>query len=169
MTTAQSIAVRYEEEGASAARVGKATKNLLALLKTHHPEIDPEPEPIPVLPPISNRLLKFANEIMTDGSPPVPPQPTIREIQDAVCSHFSINRIDLLSNRRQQKFVRPRQIGIYLCRKFTIRSYPEIGNKFGGRDHSTAIAAVERVELLLPTDPNICRSVEYLSAVVSAR
>jgi hypothetical protein len=68
--------------------------------------------------------------------------PTIREIQKAVCKHFDISMTDILSPRRMAKIVRPRQIAMYLCKHLTPHSLPQIGRRFGGRDHTTVLHAV---------------------------
>ncbi len=67
-------------------------------------------------------------------------------IQAAVCDYFSIPKKDLLGKRRDQKVVRPRQIAMYLCKELTGASYPEIGGEFGGKDHTTVIHAVRKIE-----------------------
>ncbi len=87
---------------------------------------------------------------------------TITKIQGAVCRHFGISRVDLVSQRRAQSITRPRQIGIYLAKKLTPYGYPTIGARFGGRDHSTAIAAVRRIEKLIKTNEAIAASVNAL-------
>ncbi|MES2602126.1 MAG: helix-turn-helix domain-containing protein [Pseudomonadota bacterium] len=87
---------------------------------------------------------------------------TITKIQGAVCRHFGISRVDLVSQRRAQSITRPRQIGIYLAKKLTPYGYPTIGARFGGRDHSTAISAVRRIEKLMKTDEAIAASVNAL-------
>lgn len=67
-------------------------------------------------------------------------------IQTAVCEYFSITKKDLLGKRRDQKVVRPRQIAMFLCKELTGASYPEIGGEFGGKDHTTVIHAVRKIE-----------------------
>jgi chromosomal replication initiator protein len=77
---------------------------------------------------------------------------TIDEIQKAVSAHFALKPVDLVSARRAVVVARPRQIAMYLAKRLTTRSLPEIGRKFGGRDHSTVIHAVRRIEQLRDTD-----------------
>ena len=60
--------------------------------------------------------------------------------------HFGVNRGDLLSSRRNRSIVRPRQIGMYLAKSLTARSLPEIGRRFGGRDHTTVLHAIRKIE-----------------------
>ena len=80
---------------------------------------------------------------------------TIDEIQRAVCAHYRLDRAEMGSKRRVRTVVRPRQIAMYLAKELTPRSYPEIGRKFGGRDHSTVIHAVRAIESLRATDADI--------------
>lgn len=87
---------------------------------------------------------------------------TIDEIQKAVSAHFDLKPIDLLSARRAVAVARPRQIAMYLAKRLTTRSLPEIGRKFGNRDHSTVIHAVRRIEELRGTDRDIDSAVASL-------
>ena len=87
---------------------------------------------------------------------------TIDEIQKRVCEHFEVKAIDLVSARRARAIARPRQIAMYLAKRLTTRSLPEIGRKFGGRDHSTVIHAVRRIEELRDTDREVDAAVRVL-------
>jgi chromosomal replication initiator protein len=87
---------------------------------------------------------------------------TIDEIQRAVSSHFEVKQIDLISERRAVAIARPRQIAMYLAKRLTTRSLPEIGRKFGNRDHSTVIHAVRRIEDLRGKDVEIDGAVRTL-------
>ena len=87
---------------------------------------------------------------------------TIDEIQKRVCEHFELKPLDLVSARRARAIARPRQIAMYLAKRLTTRSLPEIGRKFGGRDHSTVIHAVKRVEELRDTDREVDAAVRVL-------
>jgi chromosomal replication initiator protein len=87
---------------------------------------------------------------------------TIDEIQRAVSSHFEVKQIDLISERRAVAIARPRQIAMYLAKRLTTRSLPEIGRKFGNRDHSTVIHAVKRIEELRGKDVEIDTAVRAL-------
>jgi chromosomal replication initiator protein len=87
---------------------------------------------------------------------------TIDEIQRAVSSHFEVKQIDLISERRAVAIARPRQIAMYLAKRLTTRSLPEIGRKFGNRDHSTVIHAVKRIEDLRGKDVDIDSAVRSL-------
>ncbi len=87
---------------------------------------------------------------------------TIDEIQRAVSAHFEVKQIDLISERRAVAIARPRQIAMYLAKRLTTRSLPEIGRKFGNRDHSTVIHAVKRIEDLRAKDVEIDTAVRAL-------
>ncbi|WP_228275222.1 chromosomal replication initiator protein DnaA [Stakelama tenebrarum] len=87
---------------------------------------------------------------------------TIDEIQRAVSAHFDLKQLDLISERRAVAIARPRQIAMYLAKRLTTRSLPEIGRKFGNRDHSTVIHAVRRIEDLRGKDGEIDGAVRTL-------
>ncbi|WP_430980908.1 chromosomal replication initiator protein DnaA [Stakelama marina] len=87
---------------------------------------------------------------------------TIDEIQRAVSAHFEVRQLDLVSARRAVVIARPRQIAMYLAKRLTTRSLPEIGRKFGNRDHSTVIHAVRRIEDLRGKDAEIDGAVRTL-------
>ena len=74
---------------------------------------------------------------------------TIRKIQDAVCAFYGVKRLDMVSQRRTAKVVRPRHIAVYLAREMTVRTLPEIGRAFGGRDHTTIMHAVAKITALI--------------------
>ncbi|MBX3594398.1 chromosomal replication initiator protein DnaA [Sphingomonas sp.] len=93
---------------------------------------------------------------------------TIDEIQKAVSSHFDVKQLDLVSQRRAVAIARPRQIAMYLAKRLTTRSLPEIGRKFGNRDHSTVIHAVRRIEELRGTDSEIDGAVRSLMRQLEA-
>jgi chromosomal replication initiator protein len=86
----------------------------------------------------------------------------IDDILRVVIKHFGVNRGDLLSSRRNRSIVRPRQIGMYLAKSLTSRSLPEIGRRFGGRDHTTVLHAIRKIDSLLQEDPSMKEEVEVL-------
>jgi len=88
---------------------------------------------------------------------------TVDEIQKLVSEHFGLKQADLLSERRTRSVARPRQVAMWLCKQHTTRSYPDIGRRFGGRDHTTVLHAVKKVEELLQADDQIARDVEALT------
>lgn len=87
---------------------------------------------------------------------------TIEEIQKRVAEHFNIRLADMHSARRARAVARPRQVAMYLAKQLTSRSLPEIGRKFGGRDHTTVMHAVRKVEELRSTDAGFNEDVELL-------
>ena len=87
---------------------------------------------------------------------------TIEEIQKKVAEHFSIRLTDMSSARRARAVARPRQVAMYLAKQLTQRSLPEIGRRFGNRDHTTVMHAVSRVSELMTRDASFADDVELL-------
>ena len=87
---------------------------------------------------------------------------TIEDIQRRVAAHYNIKPAELSSNRRSQAVVRPRHVAMYLAKQLTSRSLPEIGRKFGKRDHTTVLYAIRRIEDLRPKDSTLDEDVEHL-------
>lgn len=99
--------------------------------------------------------MPMAEERLAESVRSARPRITIEEIQRRVCAHFKLDKTDMVSKRRLRSVARPRQIAMYLAKELTPRSYPEIGRRFGGRDHSTVIHAVRVIEGLRATDNEI--------------
>ena len=93
---------------------------------------------------------------------------TIDEIMRKVSEHYNIRMSDLLSPRRNRTIARPRQVAMYLSKQLTSRSLPEIGRRFGGRDHTTVLHAVRKVEELKSVDNQIAEDVELLRRILEA-
>jgi chromosomal replication initiator protein len=93
---------------------------------------------------------------------------TIEEIQKRVSEHFNVRVTDMHSARRARAVARPRQVAMYLSKQLTARSLPEIGRKFGGRDHTTVMHAVRKIEELKSTDPGFAEDVELLRRMLEA-
>ena len=87
---------------------------------------------------------------------------TIEEIQRRVAEHYNMRLADMTSDRRARAVARPRQIAMYLSKQLTQRSLPDIGRKFGGRDHTTVMHAVRKVEELRLSDVSFAEDVELL-------
>ena len=87
---------------------------------------------------------------------------TIEEIQKRVAEHFRVKARDMHSARRARAVARPRQVAMYLAKQLTPRSLPEIGRKFGDRDHTTVMHAIRRIEELRATDAVLNEDVETL-------
>ena len=95
-----------------------------------------------------------------------PKRVRIEDIQKIVGRHYNVSRNDLLSSRRTQVIVRPRQIAMYLAKTLTPRSLPEIGRRFGGRDHTTVLHAVRKIEKLSGEDPKLAQELELLKRLI---
>lgn len=87
---------------------------------------------------------------------------TIDEIQRKVAEHYNLRMSDMHSARRARNVARPRQIAMYLSKILTARSLPEIGRKFGGRDHTTVMHAIRKIEELMGDDAQIAQDVEVV-------
>jgi len=90
----------------------------------------------------------------------------IEEIQRVVARHFNVSKQDLLSNRRTRSIVRPRQVAMYLAKMMTLRSLPEIGRRFGGRDHTTVLHAVRKIEDIMAGDGKLAQELELLKRLI---
>jgi len=106
--------------------------------------------------------LQLAEEQLTDILSANRKRITIDEIQRTVCQFYRVDRTEMASKRRARAVVRPRQVAMYLAKVLTPRSYPEIGRKFGGRDHSTVIHAVRLIEDLRTRDADMDGDVRSL-------
>jgi chromosomal replication initiator protein len=92
---------------------------------------------------------------------------TIDEIQRKVAEHFNMRVADMHSERRARSVARPRQVAMFLSKQLTERSLPEIGRKFGGRDHTTVMHAVKKVEELMANDQSFAEDIELLRRTLS--
>ena len=158
----------------------------VAAARAHHPEFD---VPASVLPYIAksvanngrdlegalNRLLAVSKltgqpitlelaerEIRDLIRPTEPRKIKIEEIQRIVARRYNVSRGDLISSRRTAIVVRPRQIAMYLAKTLTLRSLPEIGRRFGGRDHTTVLHAVRKIEGLVSNDGALAEEIETI-------
>ncbi len=106
--------------------------------------------------------LESAQELLHDLLRASERQVTIEEIQRKVAEHFNIKMAEMTSARRARIVARPRQVAMYLAKQLTSRSLPEIGRKFGGRDHTTVMHAVKKIEELVVSDRALAEDVELL-------
>lgn len=106
--------------------------------------------------------LAMAKDILKDIIVDKNREISIESIQKHVADHFKLKVADLKSEKRYKTFVLPRQIAIYLSRELTKASYPEIGEKFGGKDHSTVIYAVKKISAIMADKPEILNSYEVI-------
>jgi chromosomal replication initiator protein len=161
-------------------------KSRVAAARAHHPDFE---VPAPVLAFIArtithngrdldgalNRLLaysKLTGQLVTMDMaeravrdlirPQEPKHVKIEDIQRVVASQYNISRADLLSSRRTANVARSRQIAVYLAKTLTLRSLPEIGRRFGGRDHTTVLHMVRKVESLVSNDTLLAEEIENL-------
>ncbi len=95
-----------------------------------------------------------------------PKRVKIEEIQKLVASHYNVSRADILSARRNACVVRPRQIAMFLSKALTPRSLPEIGRRFGGRDHTTVLHAVRKIDGLTKREPSLSEEIELLKRML---
>ena len=127
-----------------------------------------------------NRLLAHANlfgrpitlestqEVLHDVLKAHDRRVTIEEIQRKVAEHWSIRLTDMTSARRARSVARPRQVAMYLAKQLTSRSLPEIGRRFGNRDHTTVMHAVNRVSELMEQDSEFSERVELLRRMLES-
>ena len=87
---------------------------------------------------------------------------SVEEIQRKVSEHYNIRLSDMIGPKRLRSYARPRQVAMYLCKQMTSRSLPEIGRRFGGRDHTTVMHGVKRIEELKVSDGQIAEDLELL-------
>ncbi|PPR41189.1 MAG: Chromosomal replication initiator protein DnaA [Alphaproteobacteria bacterium MarineAlpha5_Bin12] len=110
--------------------------------------------------------IETAQELLQDLLRAHDKKVTIEEIQKKVAEHYNIRLTDMYSPRRSRSVARPRQVAMYLAKSITSRSLPEIGRKFGGRDHTTVMHAVRKIEELKTTDSIFNEDVELLKRML---
>ena len=110
--------------------------------------------------------LEMAQESLSDILRASDRKVTIDEIIRKVTDHYGVNLTDMLSARRTRSIARPRQVAMYLSKKLTSKSLPEIGRRFGKRDHTTVIHAVKKIEELQSVDNQIAKDIEVLRRIL---
>jgi chromosomal replication initiator protein len=111
--------------------------------------------------------VEMADEVIRDLIRPADPRRIrVEDILRIVSKHFGVSRQDLLSSRRTANVVRPRQIAMYLAKTLTLRSLPEIGRRFGNRDHTTVLHAVRKIEGLVQGDKMLADEIESLKRLL---
>ena len=93
---------------------------------------------------------------------------TMDEIMKKICHYYNVRMSDLLSPRRSRNIARPRQMAMFLAKSLTSRSYPEIGKRFGNRDHTTVMHAVRKIEELKSQDSQVSEDAEILRRMLEA-
>lgn len=114
--------------------------------------------------PVTLEMADYIIRELTRGSEPK--RVKIDDILRMVSKHFGVNRGDLLSSRRNRSIVRPRQIGMYLAKMLTSRSLPEIGRRFGNRDHTTVLHAIRKIDSLIKEDTSLREEVDLLKRLL---
>jgi chromosomal replication initiator protein len=112
--------------------------------------------------------LESVQETLSDSRYMMGQRLTVDRIQRAVCEVFSVTPTDMVSKRRARIIARPRQVAMYLCKKLTKRSLPDIGRRFGGRDHTTVMHAVKRIDALRAEDPSFNAQIEAVETLLKA-
>ncbi|MCH9852622.1 MAG: chromosomal replication initiator protein DnaA [Alphaproteobacteria bacterium] len=110
----------------------------------------------------SDATLVRAKELLHDLLKSNKRRITIDDIQKQVADHYAIQTSEMSSARRSRVVARPRQVAMYLAKQLTNRSLPEIGRKFGGRDHTTVMHATKKIEELMKTDSSLEKDVQLL-------
>ena len=111
-----------------------------------------------------DRIDEILGHIYRSGEPK---RVRIEDIQRIVARHYNVSKTELLSNRRTRTIVKPRQIAMYLAKVMTPRSLPEIGRRFGGRDHTTVLHAVRKIEDLSGGDNTLAQELELLRRLIT--
>ncbi|PZO77226.1 MAG: chromosomal replication initiator protein DnaA [Mesorhizobium amorphae] len=111
-----------------------------------------------------DRIDEILGHIYRSGEPK---RIRIEDIQRVVARHYNVSKTELLSNRRTRTVVKPRQVAMYLAKVMTPRSLPEIGRRFGGRDHTTVLHAVRKIEDLAGTDGTLAQEIELLRRLIN--
>jgi chromosomal replication initiator protein len=107
--------------------------------------------------------LEFVSEVLASTLRANQRRISIDEIQTRVSEHYRIRKAEMTSARRAREVARPRQVAMYLSKQLTPRSLPEIGRRFGGRDHTTVIHAVRQIEKLRAQDPELDSDIRLLT------
>jgi chromosomal replication initiator protein len=107
--------------------------------------------------------LDFVGEVLASTLRANQRRISIDEIQTRVSDHYRIRKAEMTSARRAREVARPRQVAMYLSKQLTPRSLPEIGRRFGGRDHTTVIHAVKQIEKLRAQDPELDSDIRLLT------
>jgi len=110
--------------------------------------------------------LESVQETLSDSRYMMGQRLTVDRIQRAVCEVFSVTPTDMVSKRRARVIARPRQVAMYLCKKLTKRSLPDIGRRFGGRDHTTVMHAVKRIDQLRADDAAFDAQIEAVETLL---
>lgn len=150
----------------SAERSREGSDELLELLRLHHPEYTPiqpkkvelKPEPVAAAPEPKVVPLPVALPEPTESDP----LPSISLIISETAKFYNIEKVDFVSARRTRAIARPRQVAMYLAKTMTLRSLPEIGRRFGDRDHTTILHGVRKTTARLLSEDRLQDEIEVL-------
>jgi hypothetical protein len=157
-----------------------ATNKLLCLLYQHHADTMPAFLPAPKPTAAPERVIEVVEPAPVPAPPPVAtedrdwlfvtPRPvtTIKDIQMTVAKHYGFTCMDMRSKRRTAALAKARHVAMYVVKSVTPRSLPEIGYYFGGRDHTTVLHAVRRIDGLVATDEAFRAEVDGLKSQFEA-
>jgi len=112
--------------------------------------------------------LDMAKRALGDLFPNISEEVTVEKVQKLVCDYFQLKLTDLKSKKRNRSVVVPRQVAMYLARKFTHSSLPELGEAFGGKDHTSVLHSIRKVEKMLKEDEEMRRTVEKLERLIES-
>jgi chromosomal replication initiation ATPase DnaA len=104
---------------------------------------------------------------VTDGPEIKPATPKVAEIQQLTAQYYRISRADLISSRRTANIVMPRQVACFLSKMLTPSSFPDIGRRFGNRDHTTILHAFKKISNLIERDEAVAADVETIKASIA--
>lgn len=148
------LAEAIETVASAALRSPRDIEAVLTRLMMRHAVVDQ---------PLTVDLTRAVIDETTSGAPRVP---RIETIQTVVAARYGVTRRDLQSARRTSGVVRPRQIAMYLAKSMTLKSLPEIGRCFGGRDHTTVLHAVRKIDRLRREDGAVSDQLDSLARAV---
>ena len=154
-------------EPEACAKARKATDALLRKLQRHHTFEVPAKNNDPLRALLTEKVEIAEQEAVSEPVevcvlPVVEGRLTIEAIKRVVCKHFEVSHTDLVSGRRDHKVTLPRMIAMYLARELTLATLPVIGRQFGGRDHTTVLHSVRKIEELVERNGFCARDVTYL-------
>lgn len=147
-----------------------ASRRLLAKLKEVHGKPEPEkvePDVVDLVPAVvrhspaseTKAEARFVRYLTDENGRRIP---TIQEIKHVIAERFQITPMNIDSKSRRHKFCLPRQISYYLSHTLTVRSLPDIARRHGGRDHTSALSGIRKIERLLKTDTQLAQTVNEL-------
>jgi hypothetical protein len=162
--TASQIAA-HERSKAFHNRIATLAQKLKVGLEAPVPKIvaEPEAQPEPAAP-LPTPWFSVLHEI----EPTPRPHPSVTTIQNAVCAHYVVSRREMLSHSRARWISFPRQVAMYLCTQLTPLSLPHIGKRFGGRDHSTAHHAREKIARMIVSDEKLAAAIDEIQRSLTA-